>query len=563
MRSVGNWIIWAERALYPFRVINSYSKKLVRRLGGDRAVGLSTAAKCSMLFFLCFVIFITTIWIVSVFDPDSYYSKNFLPTWREGIFYWLKYPVAYLLALIITIVLYWGIRLATLEKPSLYPEIDQCWQPLEAWREKENLGWHEFRRYLVLGTDLDVSKAMHAEMKDRKIGPLPSADTEWMHWFGSQDAVYCHLKKICHTSQRLETLNSADEKGGTGFIGGHTLQASASAQDWSAGVDMLEVTAEVESGFGQSFGEMGGSLDPAESLDPYGSGEMMMSDLEDTEVSYHGKVQVEEALGEDGDTPIERVDYLTRLLQVKTLGEMPFHGVVVVIPFDKFITRENSKSITLAIKNDLLEIRRQTNVAFPVSFVFCSMERDPGFPKLQNLLGSQRVQAGRFGAGCRVENVPVIDKQNIGIQVSRACQAFEDWVMNRWGKSSQLGRAAQNKELFKLVVRIRQVFRPKLEYLFENALLWKPTESPTEDDSPTDLTLAGCYFVSTGDHSADRGFLNGVFLKCQEFATTASWSDNIVDRDRLYSVAASVVFALSLFLILAVCIWFFTTSQTA
>ena len=40
----------------------------------------------------------------------------------------------------------------------------------------------------------------------------------------------------------------------------------------------------------------------------------------------------EEELGEDGDTPNDRVRYLCQLIRRKTEGQMPFHGVVVVIP---------------------------------------------------------------------------------------------------------------------------------------------------------------------------------------------------------------------------------------
>ena len=525
-----------ENALWPFRVINSYFGRVFKRAGG-KTLKLSMAGKISTLFFLCFAIFITAVLLIGLFNESNFWINEISGT------VWIDFPIYYLAALLISILVYWGIRLATREKPSLYPEIDQCWEPLEKWREKQNADWDEFRRYLVLGSNLEVSKAMHAEMKDRKLGPQPTGDNEWMHWFGTNENLYLHLKKISNTNQRIEKLKSS-RSSGVPVDPTSTLQASVGVPDWSGSVGMDDVTAEVEGSFGASADGFGASLDPADSLDPYGSGEIIAADLE---ADAEDAGDAEEPIGEDGDTPADRIQYLCQLIRKKTEGQMPFHGVVVVVPFDKFMARENFKSITAAIKQDLLELRRQSDVTFPVSFVFCSMEKDEGFPKLQSLLGAQRASAGRFGAGCRPEDIPVVDKTNVGIQVERACKSFEDWVTNRWGKSSQLSRAAQNKELYKLIVRVRQKFRPKFLHLIENTMVWAPSESP--DGEATDLILAGCYFCSTGEHAADRGFLNGIFLKCEEFGETASWGKEIVNRDRIYSVFGTLLFALSILIV--------------
>ena len=558
MRGLSSLIVGFENALYPFRVLNAYAGRVFKRVGGQKAAGLSTAATAAILFFTCFAIFITIIWLMS-WGLETPYAAP----WHKGVLwsiggddtwgYVVRWLLAYLAALAIAIFLYWGIRLTTLEKPSLYPEIDQCWAPLEKWREKQNLQWHEFQRFLVLGTELDVAKAMHAEMKNRKLGPTPSGANEWMHWFGTEEAVYVHLKEICHTSQRIKSLKPAGV-GGKSVNSGETLQTSVGVPDWSASIGMHDATAEIDGSFDASFGDMGSSLDAANSLDPYGSGEIMADSLEDTSQVPAAKSEPLDELGDEGDTPLERVQYLTQLMQSKCEGELPFHGVLVVIPFDRFIgDRDHHKAITAAVKKDLLELRNSSDVMFPVSFVFCSMEKDQGFPKLQNLLGSQRSKTGRFGAGCRAEDVPVINQENLAVQVFRACQSFEDWVINRWGKSSQLARAAQNKELFKMVVRVRQDFRPRLEYLFKNALIWTPSESP--DGEATDLTLAGCYFVSTGEHASDRGFLNGLFLKSREFAQTSGWGEQMVTRDRFYRAVATILFTLALLTIFGFCIY--------
>lgn len=538
-----------ENALWPFRVVWSYGSRFLRY--GKQAQGapkLSLAAKIAFAFFLALAIFITVVWILVAFDPQSYsHAEIFkIP--------FVDYPIYYLISILLAVAVYWSIRLATRERPSLYPEIDQCWQPIESWREKQGLGWQEFHRYLVIGADLDVSKAMHAEMKDRKLGPLPAGVNDWMHWFGTNSSVYLHLKKACHINDRLSRL--AGKSGAPSIDPSSTLQASVGVPDWSGSVGVDAMTEEV-SGYGDSVEGFEDSLEPGASLDPYADdGDLAMDDIDPNEMAAANVTDDsdEEEIGEDGDMPSDRVKYVCQLMRNRTNGEMPFNGVVVVVPYDKFMHRENYKTIANSIKKDLLQIREQMGVEFPVSFLFSSMEKDQGFPKLQNLLGAKRSESGRFGAGCRISEIPTVEKSNLAVQVERACQSFEDWVTNRWGKSSQLSRAAQNKELYKMVIRVRQKFRPKLIYMLEHTMLWGDSETSGDD---VDLTLAGCYFASTGEHTAERGFLNGVFLKCDEFAETASWGDSMVQRDRVQSVIATLISLTAIATLIGIGIWMF------
>lgn len=537
-----------ENALWPFRVVWSYASSFLR-YGKMAQKGpiLSLAGKVAFAFFFALAIFITVVWIAGAFDPQSFSHAKITEIT------WVDYPIYYLIAALLSVAVYWSVRLATRERPSLYPEIDQCWEPIETWREKQGLSWHEFHRYLVIGSDLDVSKAMHADMKDRKIGPLPSGLNDWMHWFGTTASVYLHLKKASHVNDRLNRL--AGRSSGPSIDPSSTLQASVGVPDWSGSMGVDAMTEEVGS-YGDSMTGFGESADPAQSLDPYADdGDLGLDKIDPQEMAAANVVDDgEEEIGEDGDTPTDRIRYVCQLMRTRTQGEMPINGVLVAIPFDKFMHRENFKSISTAVKKDLLEIRQQIGIDFPVSIVFSSMEKDQGFPKLQNLLGTKRSETGRFGAGCRISEIPQLERENLSLQVERACASFEDWVTNRWGKSSQLSRAAQNKELYKMVIRVRQQFKPKLNFLLEHALMWGSNESPEDE---VDLTLSGCYFASTGEHSAERGFLNGVFLKCDEFAETASWAESMVNRDRIQSLIATIVSLTAVATVIGVGIWMF------
>ena len=100
-----------------------------------------------------------------------------------------------------------------------------------------------------------------------------------------------------------------------------------------------------------------------------------------------------------------------------------------------------------------------------------------------------------------------------------------------------------------MVIRIRQQFRPKLMHLLQHSLIWPSSERPADEQ---DLTLTGCYFASTGAHSAERGFLNGVFAKCDEFAETSGWGQKIISQDRAYSAFASLISVVSVLLMIGV-----------
>lgn len=541
MGGLSSIIVLFENALYPFKVLNVYLGRLLGRFSGGKSRSLSLAARVAIAFFFCLATFILIAVLLRRFSDGTY--PKFTITGIEII----DDILYFLIAIGISILVYFGVRLATRDKPSLYPEIDRCWNSFNGWREKQALDWFDFNRFLVLGSSLPVSKAMHAEMKDKKVDSLPAGSNEWMHWFGTTENLYLHLKKISHTNERLERIKSRSA-GSTSFGGGGTLQVSVGVPGWSEDVSIGGATNEVD--YGSSVEQFGASLDPNDSIDIHDSGSFEKGNSGSSDDSVD---EVEESYGEDDDTRSERIEYLSKLMLSNTSGEVPFHGVVVTIPFDKFIQRENYKSISAAIRKDLLELRESSNIAFPVAFVFTSMEKDHGFPKLQNLLGSKRAATGRFGAGCQVEDIPTVEKKNLDLQIARACNSFEDWVINRWSKSSQLARAAQNKELYKLVIRIRQQFQQRLTHLLENSIVWSPSESPNGES--TDLALAGCYFTSTGEHPAERGFLSGVFAKCEEFAETSSWSEKALSKDRTFSVLSSLLFLFSLVIVVTVGIY--------
>ena len=438
--------------------------------------------------------------------------------------------------ILLTVCSYWGVRLATLEQESLYPEIDQCWDAIDGWREERNFAWHDFTRFLVLGTDFATCKNMHVDQADNKEEPLtPVGSEEWIHAFGSKREMYIHLNETCNVSRRINQLRNQKSS--------HTIEESFATLEADGGFgDSLEVH-NVGGNYGatEEVGDYGGTISP-DSIpgmdDDIGHSKIPGGlDAEETDQ--------EEAYGEE-DYPEDRLQYFCELIRKRVGSEMPFNALMVAIPFDIF-DEDNYRSITEAIRKDLVMIRHKAQINFPVVFAFTSMETDNGFPKLQNLLGKQRAKS-RFGAGCKPQSPPALNPENFDLQVDRACGTFETWVFDRWSRNSQLSRAIQNKDLYKMVIRIRQGFKVRLSYLLENSLLWKESELPEGEEN--DLVLAGCYFVSTGRETGSRGFLPGLFNKCSEFCQLSGWSQSALLRDRIYSAISSALFLGSVLIVL-------------
>lgn len=544
-------ILLVEKALYPVRVIKNYFGRFAK-FGRKSPKKMTLAGKVGIAFFVCLALFLIAAlvlhWTLQV-EPIRSISQGVFGF--ETAVKWLDYPIYFLIALFCSIGVYWGIRLATLERPSLYPEIDQSWEAMEKWREDQNLDWQDFDRMLVLGPSYEVSKAMHSDVKAHSVGPLPRAANEWMHWFGSAETMYLHLKSVCNVNDAVEKCSASKGVAPRGHF--QTLEAPVGVPEWSVDfsgeqpVDSLDATENVSLDQSVSFE----SLDPTDTLDPFDAdaegGES--AEKKKKAVPKDDSAETEDSFEED-DKPVDRLRYLCELIKRKTDGNIPFSGVMIVIPFDRFNSSSNYKLISAAVREDLIELRKQIDVAFSVSFIFCSMEKDKGFPKLQNLLGAKRAASGRFGAGCQTTDVPEVSKTNLKLQVRRACQTFDTWVFDRWKKSSQISRATQNKELFKMVARIRKDFQPKLEYLMEQSLVWEDW-----GDEEAQVYVAGCYFASTGSSSAERGFLAGVYSKCEDFSELASWGDSVLSRDRIYSTLASLLFAGSFLAVVGVLVY--------
>ena len=120
MGGLSSLIVLFENALYPFKVLNVYLGRFFGRFLGGKSRSLSLAARVALAFFFCLVVFLTVAIVLRRTAGDERYLING-PTSIDI----LNDILFYVFAIGISILVYFGVRLATRDKPSLYPEIDR------------------------------------------------------------------------------------------------------------------------------------------------------------------------------------------------------------------------------------------------------------------------------------------------------------------------------------------------------------------------------------------------------------------------------------------------------
>lgn len=535
-------ILLIQKALYPFKIIQGWLAK-IPGLGGF-SLKLTLAGKIAWTFGFCLTVALLfhCLWFAWFTKKEPSHSI----TSTEKLYF--DYPIYILLGLVASALLYWGIRYATLELPSLYPEIDRCWDALDRWRTNEKLEWDEFERYLLLGGNFDVVKAIHACRTTKGFGPLPSAEKEWMHWLGDNSRVFLHCKDTCELSRVLKYCpdlgrNSKRRTYISDTILPDSMSPGNDSQMPELDSGMPMDTLEPSRGF-----QIGG-----ETLDPFDSGvhepyeDPPSIHVENSNVNAQSSTLSTATDGDEDDRPCDRLRYLAELARSRACGSLPFEGILVVIPFNSFLEDKYFKSITDGLKSDLNVIHQSIDTTLPVMIMFSSMENDLGFPKLMTLISDNKVKEGRFGAGgAKPFEIPSMTSETVRQAVERTIKSFESWVYNRWGKASQLSAATQNVDLYKMLIRVRGKFKPHFQHLVHEVF----GQSSLEGDK-TPFMFGGSYFAATGKQEIEQGFVAGTLAKCDELSELSGWGKKSLEKDRLYSVLATLFFVLGLGLILA------------
>ena len=216
----------------PFTMIANFVSR-VARIGG-KAPKFSIAFKLAMLLLLLLILFDVAIVFLLILGELKFDHP------------WIAYSLMVLSPIVFPLILYWAVRLYTFEWPSLYDEIDECWEAFEAWLVDEDLDAEDIPIFLVIGTDsIGYIKTLHSGSKFSLNG-MPGGAGNWMHWFGNEDGVYLHLKDCC-------TLSSVISKAKRQRPGNQKFE-SIETKTLVVDNDMYWDEADGDSGFGMPIG---------------------------------------------------------------------------------------------------------------------------------------------------------------------------------------------------------------------------------------------------------------------------------------------------------------------
>ena len=300
-----------ETILFPFQYLRRMGTRFLRF--GGKSLDLSLASKITLALVLLLLITWVSM-VVYVMFTDM----------REPGSWWSFYVYAPILIAVTGAFCYFGVQLLAYQKPSLYPEIDQCWDKLEEWMETENLSFDDVPFYLVLGThSVQFSDVWHDGQRNLQLNGVPKGDSEWLHWYGNDEGMYLHVKKCSTLSNLNEKLMMASRDGTTA---GSTATL-ADPGDFGASLaadDYNEEDTWRSSSLMADTGDFGGSLTPDAvdgPLEPMGDDSHSNADADSPPA---------EGMEVASDDVLDRLKYICERFRRANPTYLPVQGVLLV-----------------------------------------------------------------------------------------------------------------------------------------------------------------------------------------------------------------------------------------
>jgi len=512
-------IRFLDKLLFPIRYFWRFVARGAR-LGGALPE-MTWAGKIATT--LCLLMLTLWVGFFVYFLLDDSRNPDFFP-------FFVGAPVCMVL---ITLFCYYGIKQLKLEQVSPYPEIDTAFKEIGDWLEKEQIEFDRPNYYLVFGSeDENTCKNLYSTSQNINVRGIPIGAGAWMHWYGNHSDIHLHVKECSLYNSRLKMCPSGVVRDDD--PGWHTMDPDSDMNTDLMGEDDEFDPEEINEDSSDIFS-------PTVDADSE-------PDLEDSDINLIATEPKSERLVSDEETHemLDRLKYVCESFQKHNHYNVPIKGVVVLIPFDRLIYKNNALLLAEGASSDIREIQIVMGTAVPVTFLIVGMEKQAGFAKLINLLGKEKKMTGRLGTGVKVGDFSRNSRENLQLLAEKACIQFEAWVQKFFKKAERLGQAAENQQLYELVVDVRTVLQPKLTSFFEKLIV-------TEDGlNPDEILVAGCYFSATGEGKREEhGFVNGAMAKIKEMSRFAGWTQTRAERDRLYSFGANLLTLLGILCFIA------------
>ncbi|WP_081445027.1 type VI secretion protein IcmF/TssM N-terminal domain-containing protein [Blastopirellula marina] len=234
---------------------------------------------------------------------------------------------------------------------------------------------------------------------------------------------------------------------------------------------------------------------------------------------------------EEIDETLDRLDYVIDLIRHARAPYCTHNGVIVLVPGDATENLAVAQQTAVFMQHDLQQVRQASEVAGPVTAIFCDAEQFNGCDELLRRFPEEH-RRRRFGA--ELPNIPVADFSNI----KEILHSGVRWV-NRSLASALVYRIFAQRDSFHGDQR-REIESNRMLYQFVSSLdrrsdaILRILTRGLYPEHHGDWMPAGWYLAATGsDPLTQQGFLPGVMTLVFNAQNFVSWTEDARRRDRM------------------------------
>ena len=252
----------------------------------------------------------------------------------------------------------------------------------------------------------------------------------------------------------------------------------------------------------------------------------------------------------EATSQLQRLNYVGQLLRNARRPTCALNGILTLLPFQLIQSDPTEvEELERAIRSDLLTLQREVQVRCPVTSLIVGLDQEQGFSELVRRVGPERAATQRFGK--RFDVRCLVDRDSLAAFCDHVCGTFEDWVHALFREQQALSRPG-NARLYGLLCKVRCNLRMRLTEILTGGFGYESDETP--DDDP--FLFSGCYFAATGESQDRQAFVKGVVDKLVQEQNYVEWSQHAVAANRRHHrLALAGFFCSSILFIGTIVFW--------
>lgn len=482
------------------------------------------------------------LWMANRFD----FVKNFMWKNVSSTFIDFYLPILFLLFYALMWIGYFWWKIFNSEDSAEYEDISIAWDDVTQKLNASKIDINEVPLFLVLGRPANGDDTLFQACGQKIEMRAPEKSISPIRVYAGPNAIYVACSGASTWGRFCERLSNPDdisyETADEGIDGGKTITPDKAL----AGVD-----ANLQEEFYALLRlQSEGSLSEAEKARLQEIGEQIAK-------SKSTKAKKVQLTSDEITTGPKRLAYLCRLIAESRRPLCPLNGVLVLAPWSSLDSDETSRLGVGIISSDLATIRKTIKQRYPHFMMVCDLEESSGFEEFRKGFPKEMLKA-RLG-----QRLPMVPDRP-AIEMPVVLEAAADWIRQnvlatwilkylRFEWPPEQRKTTQfvptyNRKLFTFLHDIYER-GPRLGRIMSRGF---PVESEKNNSEPAASLplIVGCYLAATGKDEKKQAFIPGVFQRLTEMQSSVSWSDEAVSEDRKKLFWSTLMFVLSLAMLL-------------